>query len=331
MKKNLEFSIPANILCAFFIFLVLVHKTSPLALFVWCAAIILVSSFRVFIYLKYSTWSTSLNLKFLAMGAILSALLWGIAGSALMPDDNFLDQRLMAFIIISIATVEIDALKSNPSLSFLFLILSLLPLNVWFFYAFSTSYFLLSLAFFTYFCLILLVFLRSYSLLVNSFILRYQNLNLIEKLYLSNEGLEESQSRFHAAFDFAAIGMALVSLEGHFLKVNKSLCQLVGYSEEELLKLTFQDLTYQDDLGTDLKLVQQLLEGEILTYQLEKRYLHKKGTIIWTLLSVSLLRDKENNPLYFISQIQNIDARKKAEKELKDLAYHSCYAHKLVV
>ncbi|MGN2391502.1 EAL domain-containing protein [Pelomicrobium sp. G1] len=134
------------------------------------------------------------------------------------------------------------------------------------------------------------------------------------------QALRESEKTFISAFEYAAIGMALVSPEGRWLKVNRSLCEVVGYSEAELLTRTFQDITHPDDLETDLQYVRQMLAGEIQTYQMEKRYLHKQGHVIWVLLSVSLVRNEVGEPLYFISQMQNITQRKKTEAELTRLA-----------
>lgn len=131
------------------------------------------------------------------------------------------------------------------------------------------------------------------------------------------EALRESEERFRGAFESAAIGMALVGQDGRWLKVNRSLCQITGYTEQELLGLTFQDITHPDDLEADLALVQQMLAGEIPFYHLEKRYFHKDGHIVWILLSVSLVRDGEGNPSYFIGQIQDITERKVAEEQLR--------------
>lgn len=128
---------------------------------------------------------------------------------------------------------------------------------------------------------------------------------------------KQAEERFHLAFDDAAIGMALVSSEGGFLQVNKALCYLVGYSESELLATNFQSITHPDDLNADLNYVARMLTGEIRTYQIEKRYFHKQGDIVWILLNVSLVRDHYNCPLYFIAQIQNISDRKQAEEKLK--------------
>ncbi|MDP8966826.1 MAG: PAS domain S-box protein [Cyanobacteriota bacterium] len=129
--------------------------------------------------------------------------------------------------------------------------------------------------------------------------------------------LRNSEEQFRHAFEDASIGMAIVSLDGHWIKVNPALCQILGYSSEELLALTFQDITHPDDLDADLSYAHQLLAGTISTYQLEKRYFHKQGHIIWILLDGSLVQDGQGNPLHFIAQIQEITARKEAQKTLE--------------
>jgi PAS domain S-box-containing protein len=128
--------------------------------------------------------------------------------------------------------------------------------------------------------------------------------------------LVESEERFRGAFEFAAIGMALVAPDGRFLRVNPSLCRIVGYSPEELLATKFQAITHPADLDADVEYVQRMLEGSIPHYQMEKRYLCKDGHLVWIQLSVSLVRDGGGQPLYFVSQIQDISARKEAEAGL---------------
>ncbi|MGB6296521.1 MAG: PAS domain S-box protein, partial [Rivularia sp. (in: cyanobacteria)] len=130
--------------------------------------------------------------------------------------------------------------------------------------------------------------------------------------------LRESEQSFSKAFNYASIGMALVAPDGSWLKVNQALCKIIGYSEQELIKTNFQAITHPDDLQVDLNYVRQMLAGEISTYQMEKRYFHKRGNTVWILLSVSLVRDIHNQPLYFISQIQDITERKQAEDELRN-------------
>jgi PAS domain S-box-containing protein len=111
--------------------------------------------------------------------------------------------------------------------------------------------------------------------------------------------------------------MALVAPDGRWLKVNGALCELLGYSEEALLCRSFQELTHPDDLQEDLEQVRRMLAGEIKTYRMEKRYLHASGDVVWALLGVSLVRDKRGVPLYFISQLQDITARKHTEDALR--------------
>jgi two-component system, sensor histidine kinase and response regulator len=130
--------------------------------------------------------------------------------------------------------------------------------------------------------------------------------------------LEQSEARFRETFDEAPIGMALVGPNGRWLEVNRALCHIVGYSESELLALTLQDISHPDDLETDLDKLRRVLTGEIQTYQMEKRYLHKDGHFIWVKLSVSLVRDEHGTPLHFVSHIEDITRAKAAESALRE-------------
>ncbi len=129
--------------------------------------------------------------------------------------------------------------------------------------------------------------------------------------------LRESEERFSGAFEHAPIGVALVAPDGRWLKVNRALCSLVGYSEAELLARNFQDITHPEDLDSDLENVRRMLAGEIRSYHLEKRYLHAHGHPVSVILNVSLVRDSRNRPRYFISQIQDITERRTAEQVLQ--------------
>jgi len=135
-----------------------------------------------------------------------------------------------------------------------------------------------------------------------------------------SQALVESEEHFRNAFDYAAIGMALVSPEGNWLRVNRSLCEIVGYSESELLVSDFQAITHRDDLGNDLAEIYRMISGEILTCQVEKRYLHKLGHDVWVSSSASLVRDAQGNPLHLIFQIQDITERKRAEAAIHTLS-----------
>lgn len=323
LNKNLRLSLPSNILISLIVFIGLQQDINPIWLNSWFAAVLIISVLRgFFCFLNHSTLSVQLQYKLLLIGTGLSASLWGILGSALMPNGDLLHQMLVILIIIGVASGGLHTLQASAKVNCLFLSLSILPMNAWFFFQDTFTHFSLGIALFLYFSFMIMVSLRSYRLLHYNLTLTYNNLNLIKKLSTTNNVLEESESRFHAAFDFAAIGMAIVSLDGQFLKVNKSLCQITGYTEDELLKTDFQAITYKEDLETDLNYARQLLAGEINSYQLEKRYIHKNGNLIWILLSGSLIRNSENSPLYFIAQIQNIDLQKNAEQELKYIALH---------
>jgi diguanylate cyclase (GGDEF)-like protein/PAS domain S-box-containing protein len=120
----------------------------------------------------------------------------------------------------------------------------------------------------------------------------------------------------------AAIGMALISPEGRWLKANSALCHIVGYKEEELLAKTFQDLTYPEDLDADIEHLEQMLRGEIHSYQVEKRFLHKEGHVAWVLQSISLVGDGAGGTFQFILMIHDITERKRLERRQTHLAYH---------
>ncbi len=134
------------------------------------------------------------------------------------------------------------------------------------------------------------------------------------------KALVESEEHFRNAFDYAAIGMALVSPEGNWLRVNRSFCEIVGFSEAELLVSDFQAITHPEDLGNDLAEMYRMTVGEILTSQLEKRYVHRLGHDVWVSSSFSLVRDTSDQPLHFIFQVQDITERKRAEAAIQTLS-----------
>ncbi|MCI0692233.1 PAS domain S-box protein [candidate division KSB1 bacterium] len=131
------------------------------------------------------------------------------------------------------------------------------------------------------------------------------------------EALREARERFLSAFENAPNGMALVSINGSYLQVNRALCELLGHTEAELLGTSFQAITYPDDLDVDLVHLHAMLKGEHHTYQTEKRYLHADGHVVWALLSTALITDTRGQPMYFVSHIQDISERKRAEEQLR--------------
>ncbi|MDF7760004.1 diguanylate cyclase [Kosakonia cowanii] len=123
----------------------------------------------------------------------------------------------------------------------------------------------------------------------------------------------ESEARFRNAMEYSAIGMALVGTDGQWLQANKALCQFLGYSQEELRLMTFQQLTWPEDLARDMAQLQQLSRGEIASYSMEKRYYTRNGDLVWGLLAVSVVRHANGTPLYFIAQVEDINDLKQTE------------------
>jgi diguanylate cyclase (GGDEF)-like protein/PAS domain S-box-containing protein len=135
---------------------------------------------------------------------------------------------------------------------------------------------------------------------------------------MGNIYIDREKDLFFNSFYYAPIGMALVGLKGEWLEINPALSKIVGYEESDLLSKTFQDITHPEDLELDLNYVNQMISREIETYRMVKRYFHKDGHIVWVLLSVSLVHDMDENPLYFISQIVDITEQKLIEAKLRE-------------
>lgn len=133
---------------------------------------------------------------------------------------------------------------------------------------------------------------------------------------LAEKALKASEERFRSAFDYAVAGMFLLSPDGNYLKVNRSFCRFIGYPEAEILKMSTADTTYSEDLAKEEELMHQLESGEIASFQIEKRFIHESGRIVWGLSGVSLVRNDEGQPLYFIGQVQDITEFKRATSEL---------------
>lgn len=134
--------------------------------------------------------------------------------------------------------------------------------------------------------------------------------------HLFEAALVENEKRFRDTFENAAVGIAHVALDGKWLMVNERLCEIVGYTREEMLAANFQKITHPDDLDADLELLQKTLEGKTDRYTLDKRYIHKDGRIIWINLTVSLIRNDDGTPHYFISIVKDITQEKDAEGAL---------------
>jgi two-component system cell cycle sensor histidine kinase/response regulator CckA len=133
----------------------------------------------------------------------------------------------------------------------------------------------------------------------------------------AKQALQESEERFRATFEQAAVGLAHVGLDGHWLRVNQKLCDIIGYSFEELGELTLQQFIYADDRPTNREQVRRLIGGEIQTYSLEQRLIRKDVSLVWVNATVSLLRNSSGQPKYFIGVVQDITERKQLEEQYR--------------
>ena len=140
---------------------------------------------------------------------------------------------------------------------------------------------------------------------------------------VAERALAQAELRFRTAFAEAPIGMALISLEGRFLQVNRALAQITGYEEDQLLALAFaSELTHPDDRRADRRASTAMRSGETLIYDTEKRYLHAAGHVVWVAIHTTLIHDEQARPAYFLSQIEDITARRRYELRLQHMADH---------
>jgi PAS domain S-box-containing protein len=135
-------------------------------------------------------------------------------------------------------------------------------------------------------------------------------------------GLREVRERFESAFDNAPIGMALIALDGRWLQVNDALCRITGHAGEQLKATTLRAITHPDDVDLDAQSLVQLLVGQIPSYQVEKRYRHAWGHYVWVLVTTSVVRDEDRNPLHIVTQVQDISERKELAGRLEYIVDH---------
>src|SRR3984957_13193243 len=143
------------------------------------------------------------------------------------------------------------------------------------------------------------------------------------------EALRMSEDKFRSAMQHSPIGMAVVGPDGRWLEVNPALCKIVGHARGELLGSSFKSITHPDDWEAGQPFVRQMLDRQIESYQIEQRYLHKAGHVIWVQLNVSLAWNADGTPRHFVAQIQDITGRKRAEEQRKRLEEQLRQAQKM--
>ena len=143
--------------------------------------------------------------------------------------------------------------------------------------------------------------------------------HMLERIHEGDTALRDSEERFRSAMSYSAIGMALITPEGSLLDVNQSLCDMIGYTRDEILSTRFEAIVHADDVAANVDEFQRLLNVETNVYRVEQRHLHKTGQVIWVDLSMSIVREQSGKPLYCIAQIQDITNRKRDEELLLSL------------
>ena len=140
---------------------------------------------------------------------------------------------------------------------------------------------------------------------------------ILQRSAAFEKALVESEEQFRSTFELAAVGIAHIAPDGHWLRLNRKACEILGYPQEELLKLTFRDVTHPADLATDLAFREKLLAGLLPQYSMEKRYVRKNGSIVWVNLTVSSVRDSEDKVKYLIAVAEDINKRREWQDALK--------------
>ena len=147
----------------------------------------------------------------------------------------------------------------------------------------------------------------------------------VTEMVRARRALQESEGRFRSAFHAASVGMALTALDGNFVQVNNRLAQMLGYEPVELSKLNVRDVTHPDDIDVDVLFVEDLRSGERDSYQREKRYVRKDGSLMWAELTVSLVRGYDGSPTHVVSHVQDITAQREA-----NLLFAATFEHSVV-
>ncbi len=158
-----------------------------------------------------------------------------------------------------------------------------------------------------------------------------QNIGLALQRTVAEESLRESEERFRTAFEMGAIAMCLTSLETKLLKVNSAFCRMLGFSEAELVGLSFTQITHPEDVAANLAGLQRIISGEIPSFRMEKRYICKDGRLIWADMSTAAVRDAQGRPSYIVTHIQDITERKRAEEAVRRHAALLDLAHDAIM
>lgn len=200
--------------------------------------------------------------------------------------------------------------------------LALIALVIFFIYFNSFTLFTEQTKVYVYSSIVIILLLITLGLLLRS----HRTHQVVSQLNTEKKDteitLQEQQKRFEIIFDHTSIGVALINLDGHFSKVNKALCELLGYGEENMLEMNYYYLLHPSDMNKLQTHIQKLIDNKVKFYQTEQQVFHKNGEALWLMSTISLVRDAMDKPSYFVLQVQNISLQKKAEERLSHMAYH---------
>lgn len=328
LYENLAFIMPANILCASLVLISFTLITHNTHIWYWYVATVLVSILRwglPHFYLIHTTKNTP-RLVFFISGVIISAALWGLIASVLLPPNNTLQQMIVIVIIAGITAAGTQSLQPSLIASILYIIIIVFPLSIWLFLQMGSAYLILSLSMLLYILTMIIISLRSHKELKRTLLLRYENSELLNQLSIANNEIHQSllasesdAQTLKNILDHAPIGMSILSLDGKILQANHALLHTLGYTSAELKNLSSEDIIFSDDLDKDITIKNHLLSGKPIPTQIEKRYVHKNGSLIWVNTNTSLTRNSLGEPLHFIIQIEDISKKKRTEALLEEL------------
>ncbi len=328
LYKNLYVSVPVNFLSAAVVFFSLYTSFNESVSLTWFVAVIFVSLYRLFAFYFYYMYpnNNKLLLYYFISGTILSAALWGVCASYLMPPDSLLEQTIIIVIIAGVTAGGLQMLQASFVVNALYLLTVMFPACVWLYIQDGLSYFILGISMTSYLVFTLITALRGYKAVEQSLKLFFENIALIEDLSASNKKLthayhtiEDNELRLRDIQENAPIGMAVISLEGTWLEINSALCEILGYSKIELKAKSLEEITDAVNYTETLNNREKMIQGQINHVQNERQFVHKHGQLIWVLINESLVRDSQKKPLYFISQIQDINERKHNDLIVKEL------------
>jgi len=328
--SNLFISIPSSLLCASIIFTALYRIPHTTMLIYWFIGTIAVSVLRLLhaSFAIHKKKYTKFQFIIFIFMTTIAALIWGYVGSMLMPNNYPIEQMIVVIVIAGIISGGTQSLQASMLACLIYANLILIPLLAWVFLQDTIPYIILGISMILYLLFTISISIKGYLFLKQTLIMKYENIDLTENISISNQRLQqtnqdliEKENNLRLIHDNAPIGMAIVSLDGKWLNVNNKLCELLGFSKEELEDLTIQDITYEEDLEIDLDDRTKLLSGKLQSYRIEKRFVTKNNSLNWIVTNVSIVRGKGDKPLYYISQIQDINDEKQNEIIMSELSH----------